>query len=80
MFLLDFPRGLVITSTSKEKALEVLPRIGEVAGGRTPPAYISIVPYWINEEATLMAAIASLIAITALASSSLKIKRVKPRK
>jgi hypothetical protein len=77
MFLLDFPRGLVITSTSKEKALEVLSRIGEAAGGRTPPAYISIVPYWINEEVKLMAAIASLIAITALAVVFIKNKKGK---
>ena len=41
---------LVIEVTQWEKALEVLSRIGEVAGGRTPPAYIYITPYWTDEE------------------------------
>jgi hypothetical protein len=41
---------LVIEVTQWEKALEVLSRIGEAAGGRTPPAYIYITPYWTDEE------------------------------
>jgi len=41
---------LVIEATRWEKALEVLSRIGEAAGGRTPPAYIRITPYWADKE------------------------------
>ncbi len=41
---------LVIEVTQWEKALEVLSRIGEAAGGRTPPAYIHIAPYWADKE------------------------------
>jgi hypothetical protein len=41
---------LVIEVTQWEKALEVLSRIGEAAGGRTPPAYIYITPYWADKE------------------------------
>jgi hypothetical protein len=41
---------LIIEVTQWEKALEVLSRIGEAAGGRTPPAYIYITPYWADKE------------------------------
>jgi len=41
---------IVISSSSGEKAFEILSRIGEAAGGRTPPAYIYITPYWTSEE------------------------------
>jgi hypothetical protein len=41
---------LVIEVTQWEKALEVLSRLGEAAGGRTPPALIAITPYWADEE------------------------------
>jgi hypothetical protein len=41
---------LVIEVTQWEKALEVLSRIGEAAGGRTPPALIAITPYWADKE------------------------------
>ncbi len=41
---------LVIEVTQWEKALEVLSHIGEAAGGRTPPAYIYITPYWADKE------------------------------
>jgi len=41
---------LVIEATRWEKAFEILSRIGEAAGGRTPPAYIYIVPCWADDE------------------------------
>ena len=41
---------LVISSSSGEKAFEILSRIREAAGGRTPPALIAITPYWTDEE------------------------------
>ena len=41
---------LVIEATRWEKAFEILSRISETAGGRTPPAYIYIVPYWADDE------------------------------
>jgi hypothetical protein len=41
---------LVISSSSGEKAFEILSRISEAAGGRTPPALIAITPYWTSEE------------------------------
>ena len=41
---------IVISSSSGEKAFEILSRIREAAGGRTPPAYIYITPYWTSEE------------------------------
>jgi hypothetical protein len=41
---------LVIEATRWEKAFEILSRIREAAGGRTPPAYIYIVPYWADDE------------------------------
>jgi len=41
---------LVIEATRWERAFEILSRISEAAGGRTPPAYIYIVPYWTDEE------------------------------
>ncbi|MFZ8838553.1 MAG: hypothetical protein ACO2PM_06360 [Pyrobaculum sp.] len=41
---------IMISSSSGEKAFEILSRIGEAAGGRTPPAYIYITPYWTSEE------------------------------
>jgi hypothetical protein len=41
---------LVIEATRWEKAFEILSRIREAAGGRTPPAYIYIVPYWTDDE------------------------------
>jgi hypothetical protein len=41
---------LVIEATRWEKAFEILSQIREAAGGRTPPAYIYIVPYWIDDE------------------------------
>jgi hypothetical protein len=41
---------IVISSSSGEKAFEILSRIREAAGGRTPPAYIYITPYWTDEE------------------------------
>jgi hypothetical protein len=41
---------LVILSSSGEKAFEILSRIKEAAGGRTPPAHIYITPYWTSEE------------------------------
>jgi hypothetical protein len=41
---------LVIEATRWEKAFEILSRISEAAGGRTPPAYIYIVPYWADDE------------------------------
>ncbi len=43
-------RKLVIETTRWEKAFEILSRIREAAGGRTPPAYIYITPYWTDEE------------------------------
>jgi len=43
-------KKLVIEVTQWEKAFEILSRIGEAAGGRTPPAYIYIVPYWADDE------------------------------
>jgi len=43
-------RELVIEATQWEKAFEILSRIREAAGGRTPPAYIYITPYWTSEE------------------------------
>ena len=41
---------LVIEATQWEKAFEILSRIREAAGGRTPPAHIYITPYWTSEE------------------------------
>jgi hypothetical protein len=41
---------LIIEVTQWEKALDILSRIGEAAGGRTPPAYIYITPYWADKE------------------------------
>jgi len=41
---------IVISSSSGEKAFEILSRIREAAGGRTPPAHIYITPYWTSEE------------------------------
>jgi len=41
---------LVIEATRWEKAFEILSRIREAAGGRTPPAHIYITPYWTSEE------------------------------
>ena len=41
---------LVIEATRWEKAFEILSRIGEAAGGRTPTARIYIVPYWADDE------------------------------
>jgi hypothetical protein len=41
---------IVISSSSGEKAFEILSRIREAAGGRTPPAYIYITPYLTSEE------------------------------
>ncbi|MFZ8838565.1 MAG: hypothetical protein ACO2PM_06420 [Pyrobaculum sp.] len=41
---------LVIEATRWEKAFEILSQIREAAGGRTPPAYIYIVPYWADDE------------------------------
>jgi hypothetical protein len=41
---------LVIEATRWEKAFEILSRIREAAGGRTPPAYIYKVPYWADDE------------------------------
>jgi hypothetical protein len=41
---------LVIEATRWEKAFEILSRIREAAGGRTPPAHVYIVPYWADEE------------------------------
>ncbi len=43
-------RKLVIEATRWEKAFEILSRISEAAGGRTPPAHIYITPYWTSEE------------------------------
>jgi len=43
-------RKLVIEATRWEKTFEILSRISEAAGGRTPPAYIYIVPYWTDDE------------------------------
>jgi len=43
-------RKLVIEATRWEKAFEILSRIREAAGGRTPPAHIYITPYWTSEE------------------------------
>ncbi len=43
-------RKLVIEATRWEKAFEILSRIREAAGGRTPPAHIYITPYWTDEE------------------------------
>ena len=40
----------MISSSSGEKAFEILSRIREAAGGRTPPAHIYITPYWTSEE------------------------------
>jgi len=40
----------MISSSSGEKAFEILSRIREAAGGRTPPALIGITPYWTSEE------------------------------
>jgi hypothetical protein len=45
---------LVIEVTRWEKVFEILSRIGEAAGGRTPPAYIYITPYWTSEEEVKM--------------------------
>jgi hypothetical protein len=42
--------NLVIEATRWEKAFEILSQIRETAGGRTPPAYIYIVPYWADDE------------------------------
>jgi len=42
--------NLVIEATRWEKAFEILSRIREAAGGRTPPALIGITPYWTSEE------------------------------
>ena len=42
--------NLVIEATRWEKAFEILSQIREAAGGRTPPAYIYIVPYWTDDE------------------------------
>jgi hypothetical protein len=41
---------IMISSSSGEKAFEILSRIREAAGGRTPPALIGITPYWTSEE------------------------------
>jgi hypothetical protein len=41
---------LVIEATRWEKAFEILSQISEAAGGRTPPAYVYIVPYWADDE------------------------------
>ncbi len=41
---------IMISSSSGEKAFEILSRIREAAGGRTPPALIAITPYWTDEE------------------------------
>jgi hypothetical protein len=41
---------LVIEATQWEKAFEILSQIREAAGGRTPPVYIYIVPYWTDDE------------------------------
>ena len=41
---------IVISSSSGEKAFEILSRIREAAGGRSPPAHIYITPYWTSEE------------------------------
>jgi hypothetical protein len=41
---------LVIEATRWEEAFEILSQISEAAGGRTPPAYIYIVPYWADDE------------------------------
>jgi hypothetical protein len=43
-------RKLVIEATRWEKAFEILSQIREAAGGRTPPAYIYITPYWTDDE------------------------------
>jgi len=43
-------RKLVTEATRWEKAFEILSRISEAAGGRTPPAYIYIVPYWTDDK------------------------------
>jgi hypothetical protein len=40
----------MISSSSGEKAFEILSRIREAAGGRTPPALIAITPYLTSEE------------------------------
>lgn len=41
---------VVISSRSREKAFEILSRIREAAGGKTPPAHIYITPYWTSKE------------------------------
>jgi hypothetical protein len=41
---------IMISSSSGEKAFEILSRIREAAGGRTPPALIAITPYLTSEE------------------------------
>jgi hypothetical protein len=45
-----FENVIMISSSSGEKAFEILSRIRETAGGRTPPALIAITPYWTSEE------------------------------
>jgi len=49
MVSFDFSPVLQISSTNGREALEVLSRIREAAGGRTPPAFINIGPYWTSE-------------------------------
>jgi len=41
---------IMISSSSGEKAFEILSRISEAAGGRTPTALIAMTPYWTDEE------------------------------
>jgi len=40
----------MISTSSGEKAFEILSRIREAAGGKTPPALIAITPYWTSDE------------------------------